>query len=105
MKLYEHSYTGYHGSISVTELEVTETDKLYTVERGCSTICRRIFKRDLGKILTQHYLKPMYLLEKNFDKYKQALIEIKQENVTAAEKRLKSAKEELEEVKALKEEK
>lgn len=105
MKLYEHTYHGYHESISITELEVTETDKLYTAERGCGAAYRKIFKSDLGKILTQHYLKPMYLLEKNFDRYKQALIEMKQENVTAAEKRLKSAKEELEEVKALKEEK
>lgn len=103
MKLYEYTYNDYENKVAVREIEVEEKPQIFVVKKGSYSCYRSIRKDELGIIHTGYYSKPMYLLEKDFNKYKQALVELKTRGVVSAENALARAKEELEKLKTLKE--
>lgn len=103
MKIYEYTYNPYLNRVLVTQIEVEEKPKIFVVKRGCSSCFRNIKKNDIGVIHEGYYSKPMYLFEKDFDHYKQALVALKKRGVLRAEDTLARAKEEFDKVNALKE--
>lgn len=103
MILYEYTYSSFYNKVEVRKLEVEEKPKTYVVKKGSHSCYRNISKDELGIIHTGYYSKPMYLLEKDFNKYKQALVELKTREVRLAENALTRAKKELEKVEAIKE--